>query len=188
MPPGELADQLAGIGRQAVRLSRLLDDLLDVSRITAQRMKLEPEEVDLCDVVRDGAARYGEDARRAGSAIELDTQGPARGRWDRLRIEQVVTNLVSNAIKYGGGKPIQVRVEVEPRRARVIVRDQGIGIAPDDLPRIFQPFERASATGRAVSLGLGLFISRYLVEAHGGTIRVESRPGAGSTFTVELPR
>ncbi|MFY0525008.1 sensor histidine kinase [Archangium gephyra] len=110
------------------------------------------------------------------------------GWWDRLRLEQVVTNLVSNAIRYGAGRPIHARVEVVGENARLVVRDEGIGIPPEALERIFGKFERAVSERHSGGLGLGLYITHSIVEAMGGTIRVESRPGQGSTFTVELPR
>ena len=113
------------------------------------------------------------------------------GRWDRLRLEQVVTNLLSNAIRYGAGRPIHVRTEVEGERVRLVVRDQGIGIAPEAQARLFDKFgkfESAVPERHSGGLGLGLYITHNIVEAMGGHIRVESRPGEGSTFTVDLPR
>lgn len=102
-------------------------------------------------------------------------------------MEQVVTNLVSNAAKYGAGRPIELRVDGDGETARLVVRDQGIGIAPEDQARIFERFERAAPSRHYRGLGVGLYIARQIVEAHGGSIRVASAPGAGSTFTVELP-
>src|SRR6185312_11698162 len=107
--------------------------------------------------------------------------------WDAPRIDQVVTNLLANAIKYGGGKPIELSVDSTPERARLVVRDHGIGISPEDQKRIFGRFERAASLSYG-GLGLGLFISSQIVRAPGGTIRVESTLAVGSTFTVELPR
>src|SRR5439155_19333462 len=120
--------------------------------------------------------------------VEVVAPGPVVGRWDRSRLEQVVANLVSNACKYGDGKPIEVRVEAHDGRARLRVRDGGLGISREDRARIFQPFERAGGRDRAPGLGLGLYVVRKIVEAHGGRIELESEPGSGSTFTVELPR
>jgi signal transduction histidine kinase len=109
------------------------------------------------------------------------------GRWDRLRIEQVVENLLSNALKYGGAQPISVIVERNGEEARLTVRDRGIGIDAADQQRIFDRFERAVASQRAGGFGLGLWITKQIVDAHGGSIRVESTPGSGSAFLVELP-
>jgi signal transduction histidine kinase len=111
-----------------------------------------------------------------------------RGYWDRLRVSQVVTNLVSNAIKYGAGKPILLTFGARGDRAWIQVRDQGIGIDPTDQPQIFERFERAVSSRNYGGLGLGLYIVKRIVEAHGGTIRVESAPGAGSAFWVEIPQ
>jgi signal transduction histidine kinase len=120
---------------------------------------------------------------RLDARIEKDVIGV----WDAPRIDQVVTNLLANAVKYGGGKPIELKVESTAEVARLIVRDHGIGISADDQRRIFGRFERAASLSYG-GLGLGLFISSQIVRAHGGTIRVESEPEAGSTFTVDLPR
>jgi signal transduction histidine kinase len=126
-------------------------------------------------------------ADRARSTLRVDVEGVLLGRWDRLRLEQVVSNLLSNALKYGAGKPVHVRVEQRFGRAHLVVRDEGIGIAAEHLPRIFGRFERAVESEHFGGLGLGLYITRYLVEALGGTIRVTSEPGQGATFEVSLP-
>jgi len=112
---------------------------------------------------------------------------PARGFWDRLRISQVVTNLLANAVKYGGGKPVEVEFGPEGDAAFLVVRDHGIGIDPADQPQIFERFERAVSSRNYGGLGLGLYIVKRIVEAHGGTITVQSKPGEGATFRVQLP-
>ncbi|QRN95321.1 PAS domain-containing protein [Archangium violaceum] len=174
--------------RQVKRLSDLVNELLDVSRISTGRMKLQLEEVDLSEVAREVAARFNPEAERAGSGLELHVEGPVVGRWDRLRLEQVLTNLLSNAIKYGAGKPIHVLVEHGDDRARLQVRDEGIGIQPEALGRIFNRFERAVSERHYGGLGLGLYVTRQIIDAMGGTVRAESTPGQGATFTVDLPR
>jgi signal transduction histidine kinase len=138
--------------------------------------------------VREVAMRFEDEISRAGSRLDLMAETPITGNWDRLRLEQVVSNLISNAIKYGGGKPIAVLVEGDDELGCLIVRDEGIGIAEVDQQRIFDRFERTVTVHRVGGFGLGLWISKQIVEAHGGTIRVQSEPGAGSSFVVQLPR
>jgi signal transduction histidine kinase len=128
-----------------------------------------------------------EELSRYGCETVLEAEYPVVGCWDRLRLEQVLMNLLSNACKYGRKEPIHVRVEAAPGLARLSVRDEGYGIAPEDQERIFQRFQRADATRHIQGLGLGLWICRQIAEAHGGKLRVESEPGKGSTFILELP-
>jgi signal transduction histidine kinase len=118
----------------------------------------------------------------------VHADGPVIGRWDSTRLDQVVTNLISNACKYGQGKPIEVTVRGDAEIARLAVRDRGIGIAAKEQGRIFERFERLDDAGRVPGTGLGLWITREIVEAHGGRIRVDSEPGDGATFIVELWR
>ncbi len=182
-----LESKLEVVDRQERRLAKLVDRLLDISRLTAGRLELELEEVDLAALVRDVATRFEEDFRRAGSPLQVRAEGPVIGLWDRMRLEEVVTNLLSNALKYGGGKPVEVFLEARSDRIRLWVRDQGMGIALEDQERVFERFQRVSDY-RQGGLGLGLWIVRRILEAMGGCIHLESRPGAGATFTVELPR
>lgn len=129
-----------------------------------------------------------EELAQAGCALTLRADAPAVGTWDRQRLEQVATNLISNAAKYGAGKPAEVIVEDSGATVRLVVRDLGIGIAREHQARIFEAFERAVSVRHYGGFGLGLWITRQIVSAMGGEVRVESQPGAGSTFTVELPR
>ena len=117
----------------------------------------------------------------------MDAPGTLVGRWDTQRLEQVVINLLTNALKYGAGKPVHLRLAAEGERARLSVRDEGIGIAAEDQGRIFERFERAVSDRHFGGLGLGLYICRQIVDALGGTIAVRSTPGEGSTFEVVLP-
>lgn len=180
-------DRLQMMDRSVGRLSRLIDDLLDVSRISAGRLELGCEEVDLHDVIEEVASRVHDELKRSRSTLTVKGDRGLVGRWDRSRLDQVATNLVGNAIKYGQGNPVEVVLQRSDGGAILRVRDRGVGIAPEDLARIFDRFERASASRHIRGLGLGLFIVRAIVQAMGGTIRVESTLGEGSTFTVELP-
>ncbi|MFL5815097.1 MAG: ATP-binding protein [Bdellovibrionia bacterium] len=170
------------------RINRLINDMLDVSRIRSGKLTLRPGSVDLCDVVREVVSQFR--ANPAYHHIEIATQLPeeATGEWDRNRIEQIVINLVSNALKYGNGKPVRVLIQTNDKIAYLTVEDQGVGISPEDQKRIFQRFERAAATESISGLGLGLYIVKEIVTMHGGYIQVESEPGKGSRFKVELPR
>ena len=184
----QVARKVEVIRRNVDRLSRLVTSLLDISRISAGRLDLELEEVDLAEVAREVAARFEDEARRVGCTIRLRADAPLVGRWDRMRLDQVVTNLLSNALKYGAGKPVEVIAEGDGPRAVLSVRDHGIGISEADQRRIFQRFERAVSKRNYGGFGLGLWIVRQIVESLGGVVRVQSAPGGGSLFTVELRR
>lgn len=173
--------------RQVDRLTRLVDDLLDVSRMTEGRLTIERAEVDLAALVRDVVSRFEIEATRAGCRVTLLVDGQVRGRWDPLRLEQIVVNLLSNALKFGHGKPIEIRVGCDERSALLEVCDHGIGISAEARERIFKRFERAVADRSYRGLGLGLYIVERIVAAHGGTIAVASEPGQGARFTVTLP-
>ncbi|KFE68349.1 sensor histidine kinase [Hyalangium minutum] len=188
LSPEKVSDSLDVALRQVRKLTDLVDNLLDVARISAGRLRLDMEEVDLSSVAAELLSRFAPSAEKMGCELELHAPEPVFGRWDRLRVEQVVTNLLSNALKYGAGRPVVVRVEEDGERARLTVQDHGIGIAEEDLERIFERFERAVSDRHYGGLGLGLYITRQIVEAFGGTVRVVSNPGEGSTFTLELPR
>jgi signal transduction histidine kinase len=189
------APRLALASQQVARLTRLIDSLLDVSRITAGRLELEPEDVELGELVAEVAARFRDEATRAGCELRLAAEAPVRGRWDRLRLDQVVSNLISNAIKYGAGAPIECTVSAVGvggvggvrDEAHLHVRDRGIGIAKGDLVRVFERFERAVSPHHYGGLGLGLHIASEIVRAHDGAISVASEPGEGATFRVTLP-
>jgi signal transduction histidine kinase len=175
--------------REERRLARLIDELLDLTRLRSGQFELDLEPVDLCDVVREVASRMTMDASRAGSELEVRADRPLVGRWDRSRLDQVVTNLLANAIKFGQRRPIAISVETDAdgASARLVVTDHGLGIDPDIQQRIFEPFKRAVVGRRYEGLGLGLYIVRNIVGQLGGTVSVSSAPGCGSTFTVELP-
>jgi signal transduction histidine kinase len=185
--PEVLSKHLEGAQRQVRRMSELVKDLLDVTRLSWGQLQLSLSEVSLPEVVSAVVEQLAAEAQRSGCTIELALTREIVGHWDRGRIEQVVENLLSNAIKYGRGKPVHIEVTADEERARLVVRDDGIGIEPEALPRIFDKFERASSARHFGGLGLGLFIVRQIIEAHRGMIRASSEPGRGATFAVELP-
>jgi signal transduction histidine kinase len=188
LDPKEVAKLQASLERQAARLTSLVDILLDVTRLRRGPMKLKPEKLDLSVLARDTAEGLADHVRLSRSELLIETGGPIEGQWDRVRLQQALTNLLTNAIKYGQGKPITLHVHHEGGRAHIAVRDNGPGISRADQTRIFRRFERLpSAEGSAGGLGLGLYITRQIIEAHGGTVRLESRLGAGATFTCTLP-
>ncbi len=169
------------------RINRLINDMLDVSRIRSGKLSLHLGEVNFSEVVYDVVDHFRSNPAYKDIAIKIDTPAEIRGVWDRNRIEQIVINLVSNALKYGRKNPVVIRVKADKGKVRLIVEDQGVGISPQDQKRIFQRFERAAASESISGLGLGLYIVKEIVTMHGGTIRVESEIGKGSRFTVELP-
>jgi signal transduction histidine kinase len=170
---------------QLDRINSLVDHLLDVTRIRAGKLELELEEFDLSELIKEIVHRFAELHPDIPLMVRVD--GAAGGTWDRFRIDQAVSNLISNAIKYGLRKPITVAVTVDDKNACVAVRDQGIGIAPDDSERIFERFERAVSQSNTEGLGLGLWIAKRVVEAHGGLIIAEGEASRGAVFTIQLP-
>jgi signal transduction histidine kinase len=190
--PGELthphgAALLHVLENQEQRLTRLIDDLLDVSRLETGRLALTRESVDLAEVARGVVRSMQRQLADAGCDVELRSDRPTMGHWDAARLGQVLSNLLSNAAKWGAGHPIEIAVQGEPRQASMTVSDHGSGIAPTDRSRIFERFTRAASAEHRGGLGLGLSISKGIVDAHGGTIRFETELGRGTTFIVELP-
>ena len=177
----------AALDRQVERLKQLVDAILDVSQIVAGGLELRRQPVDLTELVRDLVNRLSGPPKATGPRLSIDAAGPVTGRWDPIRLRQVVVSLLSNAMKFGAGQPIEIRISSEQNIARLSVTDHGIGIPKEDQKRIFERFARAVSERHFGGLGLGLFVSRRIVEAHGGAIRVESEPGTGATFIVELP-
>jgi signal transduction histidine kinase len=172
----------------ANRLQQLIDRLLDVSHIASQRVVLDRQEMDLADSWRSVIERHAREANCAGCVVSFESKGPTTGCWDRARVDQVLSSLLGNALKYGAGKPVSVLLEGEGCAVKTFVRDEGVGIDLAAYPRIFERFERAVSVRNYGGFGLGLWIVRELVEAHGGTVGFESRAGLGSTFWLELPR
>jgi predicted ATPase/signal transduction histidine kinase len=185
--PEHVARAFGVAERQVGRLTRLIDELLEVSRIQAGRLAFQLEKVDLGALVGEVVAQFDVELARSRCALNVRADPAVVGMWDRSKLEQVVANLLSNAIKFGAGKPIEIRVEKpSPDTARIVVADHGIGIPPERLPRVFERFERAVSAREYGGLGLGLYIVRSVVQGLGGTVEVASEPGVGSVFTVTL--
>ncbi|WP_367084447.1 hybrid sensor histidine kinase/response regulator [Pseudomonas sp. HOU2] len=173
--------------RQIKSLIRLIEDMLDVSRIRTGKLSIRPNRFDLTQLVSNLLQNFAQQIEAAETEVSFTAPEPVEGYWDEFRIEQVVSNLLTNALRYGGRSPIQVRVYREGDEARVEVQDRGIGISEENQKRIFQQFERVSAKTVVAGLGLGLFISEQIVAAHGGSIVVESQINEGALFRVCLP-
>jgi signal transduction histidine kinase len=188
LDPEQLRHMVARDERQIQAMIRLIEDMLDVSRMRSGMLSIRPCGMDLAAMLARVVGDLSRAAVEAGSPMILDAPSPVTGCWDEFRIEQVVINLLTNALRYGGGKPVDIRLSSDGSTARIDVTDRGIGIPEEMQPRVFEPFERAAASEAPAGLGLGLYISRQLVEAHGGTLTVRSKPAEGSVFTVTLPR
>jgi signal transduction histidine kinase len=179
---------LATIERQVGNLNHLVDRLLDVLRIVGGELTAGRHDVDLSAVVRGVVTQLAQPLRVSGSTLTLDTPESVVGSWHRASLEQVVTHLVANAIKYGEGGPIEVVVRSQENEAQLVVQDHGIGIQVEEQARIFGCFERAVSSRHYGGLGLGLYIVQRIVEQLGGCVTCESAPREGSTFTVTVPR
>ncbi len=182
-----LLNMLESAEQQSQRLTRMINDLLNVSLITTGRLDLEIEETDLVVIVKDVINRFAEKLDREKITLELEAEEKVLLFCDKLRIEQVITNLISNAIKYGNGKPIHGIVGKHNSTGVVVIKDSGIGIPKDKQKLIFARFERAVSSQNYKGLGVGLYIAEHIIHAHGGTISLSSSPAKGSTFTIRLP-
>ncbi len=191
-PAGTLTEvdrqRIGASARSASRLSGLIDGMLDMSRLTAGRLVLNFDQVDLAALAREVAQRFTPDATAASCVVRIDLPESLVGLWDEARLDQIVTNMVGNAIKYGAGGLIEIQGRGVGEAVQFIVRDHGIGISAEDQERIFRRFERASGQRQHPGLGLGLWITSELCKALGGKIVVSSALGAGAAFTVTLPR
>jgi signal transduction histidine kinase len=177
-----------GMERQANRLVHIVEQLLDVSRLGRRRIPLDLSEFDASELIRNLAARLAPDLALAKNELDLRLQPGLVCRWDSFRIEQIVENLLSNAMKYAPGKPIIVVLAENGDEVEIVVRDEGPGIPEEKQAHIFNRFVRANASPNIKGLGLGLFITKQLVEAHGGRIWARSVNGEGTTFYIQLPR
>jgi signal transduction histidine kinase len=182
-----LRRDVARVGDHVQRLSRLVEGLLELSGLAAGEVQLSPEHVAIAPIVARVVERLRADVQRSGSALAVSVAPDLSGRWDPRRVEQILESLLSNAVRYGEGKPIEVVAARSGDHAEIAVRDHGMGIPAEAQARLFQPFERAVPATHFGGFGMGLWLARQLTEAHGGAIRVASRAGEGSLFTVTLP-
>lgn len=182
-----LLKMLESAEQQTQRLAKMINDLLDTSLITTQRLELDLEQVDLSEILQDTVERFSEKLIREGIKIYIDAEDNVVGVWDKMRLEQAISNLVTNAIKYGEKKPISIRLQNHNATAKITVTDRGIGIPAEHQKRIFARFERAVDSNDIKGLGVGLYITSQIVRAHRGKILLKSKPGKGSSFTIELP-
>ncbi len=186
--PDQLRQAVERDQRQIHNMVKLIDDMLDVSRLRRGALAIWPKPGDLSLLVRRVMEGFAEQAASAGCEVSLKAPAALSGVWDEFRIEQVVVNLLTNATRYGPGKPVEVVLEGVHNGAQLTVRDYGRGIAREDQERIFGQFERAVDKDQVPGLGLGLYITRQILAAHGGSVSVHSEPGQGATFTVLLPQ
>jgi signal transduction histidine kinase len=182
-----MEERLGRLRRQVTRLADLVTEMLDVSRITSGKVSFQEEAVDLGQLTREVSERFQDELARRNTLLTLDADDSIVGVWDASRLDQVLSNLLSNAIKYGEGKPIEVSAWSADGWAHVSVADRGMGISKDDQDKIFAPFSRAVSSQHISGLGLGLWIAQQIIRSTGGRIRVESKLGSGSRFTVDLP-
>ena len=187
LPPDRIKRIVSIFDQQVDKISRLVSDLLDVSRISSGQLDLKREMTDLAQVVRSVVTQYTPQLSGAKCSVQLDLKENVTGDWDASRIGQIVTNLVLNAAKYAPEKPITISVSANGQSAELLVEDQGPGISKEDVKKIFRRFERIGASTNLAGLGLGLYICKQVAEAHGGDIQVESTLGRGTKFSVVLP-
>jgi PAS domain S-box-containing protein len=184
----DAARRLERATRAGERLAQLVESLLDVSRIAAGKFELQRTELDLRDVVGEVAEgmRAAADTARCELRVTLPDH-PVIGRWDRLRLGQVVTNFLGNAFRYAPGAPVELGLAVEDGAAVIRTRDHGPGISEADLARVFGRFERGVSMRHYGGMGLGLYLVQQIAEAHGGTADAENMADGGACLTVRLP-
>jgi len=170
---------------QIERLNKLVDDMLDISRINTGKLRLEKSDFNLSLLLEDLVERFMPQFEAVNCQVTCEIQADVTGHWDSYKIEQVINNLFSNSIRYSPGRPVEIHLIKEPQKAILSIKDYGVGIEPANLERIFERFERASSANSG--LGLGLYITRQIIELHDGSIKVESKLGQGAKFIIELP-
>jgi len=184
----KFADRLGKAVTQSQRLERLIRELLDVARVSSGRLTIEHEPTVLAHIVEEVVDRHAAELSRSGATVSVEVIGDTSGLWDASRLDQIVTNLLGNATKYGRGSPIAIRVEGHATQVTLTITDHGIGVPEKDQARIFDRFERAVSDRNYGGLGLGLWIVRQIARAHGGEARLGTHEGRGATFVLELPR
>lgn len=182
-----LLKMLETVENQTKRLSRMINDLLNVSLITTGNLNIEKEKVNLNTMVGDVVEEFAKRLERDNIKVLFHEEDIVEGFWDKLRIEQAITNIISNAIRYGRNNPIDITIKKYYSNAQIIVEDHGIGMNKNTQKKIFDLFERGVAQENYKGLGVGLYITRQIIDAHGGTIKVISKEGKGSTFILILP-
>lgn len=181
-----LVSSLTIAQEQTRRLQNLIKDLLNFSLITTGKIDLEFKKSDINDIVKSTLDRFDDHIKLAGCQLEFKTSGPIDGLWDQIRLEQAISNLLTNAIKYGEGEPIEVELQQENHTAKISVADNGIGIDPQLQKNIFDRFKRATKDKKYQGLGVGLFIVKQIAEAHQGRVTIKSHLGQGSKFTIPI--
>jgi two-component system OmpR family sensor kinase len=175
--------------KQVTSLNRLVEDMLDIARLRTGNLKIEVSDINLADIIHESVNNLSEQMTLSGyPPPEIEISGNLNGRWDKMRIGQVITNILTNAIRYGKKKPIKIKAEELISTVRVSITDQGQGVSEEDIERIFGRFERATSSNESTGLGLGLFISKQIITAHKGKIWVDSKLNVGSTFCFEIPK
>lgn len=174
---------------QVSALNRLIEDMLDISRLKTGKLKIIPYQCDMGELIFENVNTFSEQMKLEGypPAVVI-LNGNLMGNWDKMRLSQVLNNLMSNAIRYGNQNTITIKAEELNDKIRVSISDNGIGISKEDQLRIFEKFERATLASEERGLGLGLYITFNIISAHKGKLWVESEPGKGSTFSFELPK
>jgi signal transduction histidine kinase len=188
LPREKIQRMLQSSNRQIQRLAHLVEDLLDVSRINVGKLALHREDFDFIELVTEVIEQFGSQNGERSLIVFEKPPSAALGNWDRFRLEQVIINLITNALKYGSGKPVHLTIHASSDKLTFAVQDHGIGISKTDQERIFDRFERAVSSANFGGLGLGLYIASEIVRAHGGSLGVESELGKGSRFILKLPR
>jgi signal transduction histidine kinase len=185
--PSRVTTLLELLQRAAQDFIRRATRLLDVGRIESGNLQLDPSQIDLSELVRSVVQRYAVLAAHSRTTLELEVENGISGRWDRLAAEEIIENLLSNALKFGMGRPVILQLRSDGDSALLKVQDYGLGMTPDQQTRIFGRFEQVMGQHRGSGFGVGLWVASRLATAMGGRIAVSSQPGQGSTFTVTLP-